>query len=220
MRFLRRIIKTNWKYVFTELILIFVGIYLALSLNNWNERKKVEREKASVITKLEEEIQKNLEILNNANERNTRFFLAMERYGELDGNDATEITATEEEYEELMKNHGDFFNFRSKSKVNGQQYRYELSLQINFNNTDLRDIAWSTAKTAGFAREFNYGCLLSIEDTYRDQDAYMNEMSKILPIIVNGEYSRIPITSSLVRQYGNSMINSYKELLPLLKGCG
>lgn len=159
MRFLRMKIKSNFKYILTELVLIFIGIYLALSLNNWNEGKKVEREKASVITKLEDEVQKNLEILENAEEANTRFFSAMERFGELDGNDATEITATEEEYAQLMQEHGDFFNFESKSKMTADQYRYEVNLQINFKNTDLRDIAWSTAKTAGFAREFNYECL-------------------------------------------------------------
>ena len=212
-------IKSNIKYVLTELVLIFVGIYLALSFNNWNEGKKIERQKASVIIKLEEEVQKNLETLTNAQERNTPFFRAMERYGELEGNDATEIIATEAEFDQLMKEHGDYFIYESKSKLNGEDYRYELSLQINYNNTELRDIAWSTAKSAGFAREFNYDCLLSIEDTYRDQEDYLNELGKIIPIIINGEYSRMPITASIASQYGNSLINSYNELLPILKGC-
>jgi len=219
MRFLRKKFKNNVKYILTELVLIFIGIYLALSLNNWNESKRIEREKASVITKLEEEVQKNLSILNNAKEENLKFFRAMERYGELDGNDATQITATEEEYEQLMANHGDYFLFEEKTKIDAEKYLYEVSLQINFKFTELRDIAWSTAKTAGFAREFNYDCLLSIEDTYRDQQDYTNEMDKILPIIVESEYARLPITSSLARQYGTSLITSYENLLPILNGC-
>lgn len=212
-------IKSNIKYILTELVLIFIGIYLALNLQNWNEKRRIEREKEAVITKLEEEIQMNLGILNDAKEENDRFFLAMERYGELDGNDATQITATEAEYNQLMEKYGEFFRYVSRTKLDGDQYRYELDLRINFNTTELRNIAWSTAKTAGFAREFKYDCLLNIEDAYRGQEEYMIEIGKIIPLFIENDFSRLPITASLVRQYGATLIKSYEELLPILKGC-
>lgn len=216
---LNKVIKTNWKYILTELVLIFVGIYLALSLNNWNETKKVNREKASVVQKLEEEVAKNLQMLKGAEAQNLPFFRAFERFGQLLGDDNREIEATEEEYQEFVKDYPDFFTLHSKRAIGGSKFKYKLNLKIKFDNTRLRDIAWSTAKTAGFSREFSYACLLEIEDVYREQDRYMREIGKILPYVLASDYSELPVTAILARQYQAGLQESYQKLLQDIKNC-
>ncbi|MDA0348737.1 MAG: DUF6090 family protein [Verrucomicrobia bacterium] len=49
------------KYAIGEILLVMIGILLALSVNNWNEERKVEQQRLKLIKNLESDFQRNLE---------------------------------------------------------------------------------------------------------------------------------------------------------------
>ncbi len=59
MRFFKQNRKVNFKYIFGELLLLFVGINLAIWFNDWNSSKKIDEGKKIAISKITEEIENN-----------------------------------------------------------------------------------------------------------------------------------------------------------------
>ena len=59
MRFFKLNRKLNLKYIFGEILLLFIGINLAIWFNNWNASKKINEEKKVAISKIAEEIKNN-----------------------------------------------------------------------------------------------------------------------------------------------------------------
>lgn len=49
--------KLNWKYALGELVLIFLGISLAITFQNWNENRKNDIELRSILSNLETELE-------------------------------------------------------------------------------------------------------------------------------------------------------------------
>lgn len=52
------------KYAIGEIVLVVLGILIALSINNWNERKKLQVEEQKLINALIKEIESNIESIN------------------------------------------------------------------------------------------------------------------------------------------------------------
>jgi len=55
-----------FKYAIGEIILVVIGILIALSINNWNESRKVENKKQELILNLISDFEENIEILKSA----------------------------------------------------------------------------------------------------------------------------------------------------------
>lgn len=53
-------------YAIGEIILVVIGILIALSLNNWNENRKIQNQKKEILSSLNEEFKKNLSELDLA----------------------------------------------------------------------------------------------------------------------------------------------------------
>ncbi|MFC3879840.1 DUF6090 family protein [Algoriphagus namhaensis] len=66
------------KYAFGEIVLVMIGILLALQVNNWNESRKNNILRKSIIDNLITDLQKDIENLHSLNEINT----AAEKEGE------------------------------------------------------------------------------------------------------------------------------------------
>ena len=49
-------------YAIGEIVLVVIGILIALQINNWNENRKIEREIESVISLLDDELNRNIEV--------------------------------------------------------------------------------------------------------------------------------------------------------------
>jgi len=80
------------KYAIGEIILVMIGILLALQVNNWNERMKLQVEEQNLISALILEIESNIEKLNSlitANESMVEGSIAFLK--KIDDNDALEI---------------------------------------------------------------------------------------------------------------------------------
>ena len=55
-----------FKYAIGEIVLVVIGILIALSINNWNERKKLQFEEEKIISALIKETESNIEKLENS----------------------------------------------------------------------------------------------------------------------------------------------------------
>ena len=53
------------RYAVGEIVLVVVGILIALSINNWNEDKKVEKVEQVILNDLKAEIEANIEALDS-----------------------------------------------------------------------------------------------------------------------------------------------------------
>ena len=54
-----------FKYAIGEIILVVIGILIALQINNWNEKRKINNEIESVFSLLEQELETNIKQGNN-----------------------------------------------------------------------------------------------------------------------------------------------------------
>ena len=52
------------KYAIGEIVLVMVGILLALQVNNWNEERLIKKEHLTMLIKLDNELQTNIDRLN------------------------------------------------------------------------------------------------------------------------------------------------------------
>ena len=70
-----------FKYAIGEIVLVVIGILIALQINNWNERQKVQLEEQKLISALVKEIESNIEkleiLINTSQEivKNSKSFL-------------------------------------------------------------------------------------------------------------------------------------------------
>nr|WP_321230725.1 DUF6090 family protein [uncultured Psychroserpens sp.] len=54
-----------FKYAIGEIILVVIGILIALQINNWNKKRKINNEIESVFSLLEQELETNIKQGNN-----------------------------------------------------------------------------------------------------------------------------------------------------------
>ena len=54
------------KYAIGEIILVVIGILIALSLNNWNDSRKLENKKQELVSNLINDFEENIELLKPA----------------------------------------------------------------------------------------------------------------------------------------------------------
>ena len=57
------------KYAFGEIILVVFGILIALSINNWNENRKIRNAEIGILKNLKTELKFNLEDLQKINKQ-------------------------------------------------------------------------------------------------------------------------------------------------------
>src|SRR5690606_840747 len=57
------------KYALGEIVLVVIGILIALSINNWNENRKIRIAEIEILQNLKTELQLNLEALKTINKQ-------------------------------------------------------------------------------------------------------------------------------------------------------
>jgi len=67
---------TYLKYAVGEILLVIIGILIAVSINGWNENRKLKIEEQSILKDLKQEMTMNLKALEDAIEANERSFQA------------------------------------------------------------------------------------------------------------------------------------------------
>jgi len=67
-----------FKYAIGEIVLVVIGILIALSINNWNEKQKLIKNEKELITSLKKEITNNILELESSIEKNNLYLEAAE----------------------------------------------------------------------------------------------------------------------------------------------
>ncbi|MFT5824479.1 MAG: hypothetical protein ACI8ZM_005747, partial [Crocinitomix sp.] len=169
MRFFKLNRKVNLKYIFGELLLLFVGINLAIWFNDWNSSKKINESKRIAISKITEEIEDNkLEldiVLNNSHEVLNAFKDFKNLY---DGNTSV-VIASPKQFQLLRNTYPGFFIIKDSIALDDELYRYKGVTSIVLEITTLTEIAWKTTTTLNVMNEFNYECLYELESIYNLQ---------------------------------------------------
>jgi hypothetical protein len=70
------------KYAIGEIVLVVIGILIALSINNWNESKKIENKKQVLVLNLIEDFKENTILLESAINYSDTLILKMDRFFE------------------------------------------------------------------------------------------------------------------------------------------
>ena len=149
------------KYALGEILLVVVGILIALSINNWNEGRKIDEDERKLLEKVKTENEYNLNILTNdsiyfRNIQQTLFTLAVNlkkpRTDERDSligqgiNEALRLVSLEFSKEYLTR-------YINNSQINDDEFTYEF--------IELKDILSSVELGSQLISEYSFDKIIS-----------------------------------------------------------
>ncbi|WP_067036885.1 hypothetical protein [Allomuricauda sp. CP2A] len=217
MRFFK-IREFNWKYIFGEIFLLFVGINLAIWFNDWNTSKTVQKNKEVALEKIEEEIKANLDqLLENStlNQKIPAFFSDM---NDIRNKDEDIITSSEAMHA-FAKKYSEFVEKVDSTAMDNGLYRYGLNTSINLEITDLSSIAWDVSKSTGIFHEFGYDCLYDLQALYNTQDLVKNQMDKATEALRNKSMEELVGTLGFMKQLEDQLEDQYRDMLTSIDDC-
>ena len=200
-----------FKYAIGEIILVVIGILIALSINNWNEKRKDGIKEHQILKSLKVNLKGNLKLLNLANKATIDAYNASLNLHELTTPNSETIDSNK--IDSLISVTFDYFSFDANS---GAIYEIINSGQLNIiKNEELKN---QISNWSGI-----------VEDTQRDVEIANNHAfdNMIMYLSKHGSISNLPIgnriaqnlnlkqkpTSSFEVDYQNLMSSSEFENL-------
>ena len=219
-RFQNNIDKLNLKYVFREIVLIFIGISLAIWFNNWNTSIQSNQNKEIVIKRVKEEIKSNLEELIKAREVNRITTESYSEYVKFYGDNSNEVITTPNQMNILQNEYPSFFKLKDSIEIGDNIYKYKGGTFINLELVELTEIAWKTAQSLSMANEFSYDCLYELESMYNLQTKVMNGFDKIANALGDNEdIKKIIRWLEIVSQLEIQLEQNYRNTLEEIEKC-
>lgn len=217
MRFFK-IKEFNWKYIFGEIFLLFVGINLAIWFNDWNASKTIQKNKEIALEKIEEEIKANLEQLvenSTLNQEIPSFFTEMKSLR----NEEEAIVTSSSAMHAFSKKYPRFVEKVDSTAMENERYRYGLSTSIYLEITDLSSIAWEVSKSTGIFHEFGYDCLYDLQALYNTQELVKNQMEKATEALRNKSMEELVGTLGFTKQLEDQLAEQYRDMLEGIDDC-
>ncbi|MCR9264115.1 MAG: hypothetical protein NXH86_08140 [Flavobacteriaceae bacterium] len=208
----------NWKYIFGEIFLLFVGINLAIWFNNWNTSKSMEKDKVVALEKIEGEIKANLDQLVKDHVVNQKIPSFFSDFDALEGEDGNFI-ASPETMGRLQKKYAGYIREVDSTELGDGQYAYRIDSYINLEITDLSSIAWEISKSTGIFHEFGYDCLYDLQSLYNTQDLVKNELNKATEALRNTSMKDLVRTLGILNQLEEQLEKQYRDMLQNIKDC-
>ncbi|THV57319.1 hypothetical protein EZV76_15095 [Flagellimonas alvinocaridis] len=208
----------NWKYIFGEIFLLFVGINLAIWFNNWNTSKGMEKDKVVALEKIEGEIKANLDQLVKDHEVNQKIPSFFSDFDALEAEDGRFVTSPET-MGALQKKYPEYIREVDSTEVGDGQYAYRIDSYINLEITDLSSIAWEISKSTGIFHEFGYDCLYDLQSLYNTQDLVKNELNKATEALRNTSMKDLVRTLGILKQLEEQLEKQYRDMLQNIKDC-
>lgn len=219
-RFRNKVDKLNLKYVFREIVLIFIGISLAIWFNNWNTSIQSNQNKEIVIKRVKQEIQSNLEELIEAREVNRHIIESYSEYVTFYGDTSNEVITTPTQMNILQKRYPSFFKLIDSIEIGDNKYKYKGGTFINLELVELTEIAWKTAQSLSIANEFSYDCLYELESMYNLQTKVKNGFDKIANALGDNEdIKQIIRLLEIVNQLEVQLEQDYRKILEEIEKC-
>ncbi len=218
MRFIK-LDAINWKYILSEIFLIFVGINLAIWFNDWNSSKTKNANIKIALDKIKGELNANLEQLTEnrtSNEKITFFLDAIEAIQKENKGKLLVSPKTMNAFEDKYK---DFFTVTDSTYVEPELYSYVGETYINLDITELSRIAWETSKSTGIFHEFGYECLYELEGIYNTQNLVQNEIDKATEALRNESIEDLGRILKFVNQLELQLESQYKKILKNIDDC-
>ncbi|WP_033958919.1 hypothetical protein [Psychroserpens jangbogonensis] len=219
MRFFKLNGKINLKYIFGELLLLFVGINLAIWFNNWNSSKKTNESKAIAISKITEEVENNKLEIDIILKNNHQVLNAYKDFKNLYDGKTSIIIASPRQLQLQRKRHPGFFKTKDSVTLANGLYRYRGKTQIKLEIRTLTEIAWKTTTTLNVTNEFNYECLYELESMYNLQRRVQLEINKSADALQKGELEEIMSILSFMNQLGGELQNNYDSVKKNIQNC-
>ena len=221
MRFFRlnKKFTFDWKYVFGELLLLFVGITLAIWFNNWNSQNQIEDEKKIALEKIKGEIQNNLDEMLFAQEKNEMIRLAFTTFQNLYEGTSTRVITTPERMDSLQKAFPNYFRITDSTKVEQGKYDYRGNTFIVMEIPELTEIAWETTRSMNVTNEFSFDCLYEFESMYNLQRRVLNEVNKASDALQKKDLTELMNVLSFMEQFNPPLIENYQNMLEEIDNC-
>lgn len=222
MRGLRKALHTfNLKYILGEILLIFVGINLAIWFNNWNTERQSKKNKGMVITRVQEEIKKNLKDLRDCHKHNqyiVKAFLAYNAYFE-DGSNQ-QLLASPSLRQMLEEAYPAFYQVTDSVLVKDGLYQYTGEVFMYLELPELSGIAWKTALRLNIFNELSYDCLYQLESMYNLQTKVIEGYDRVSNFLINEDQLPLLINwLDIVEQYGEALSQDYEKVLQNIESC-
>jgi hypothetical protein len=219
MRILKFSNQFNWKYIFGEILLIFIGISLAIWFNNWNSSIKSTKEKEIAISKIEEEIQSNIKEIIAARKINQSILDAYSEYKKIYKGTSSELISTSEHLNTLQRKYPNFFTVSDSVKQESGSFLYTGTTFINLELAELSQIAWETTRSINTTNEFDYECLYELESMYNLQRRVENEIEKAANALQKQEINELMSILIFLNQYDIQLEKDYQNMLENIKNC-
>ena len=219
MRFFKNKRKLNLKYIFGELLLLFVGINLAIWFNNWNSSKKINEGKKIAISKITEEVENNKLEIDKVLKNNHRILNAYKDFKNIYDGNTSVIKANPKQLQLLRNKYPDYFRTKDSIALENGLYRYRGITQMILEIPTLTEIAWKTTTTLNVTNEFNYECLYELESIYNLQRRVQIEINKSADALQKGELEELMSILNFLNQLGGQLQTNYNSVKKNLLNC-
>jgi len=219
MRFFGKNRRLNLKYIFGEILLLFIGINLAIWFNNWNTSNNLNEDKKIALNKIIEEIDNNKLEIDSVLIINRRILNAYKDYKTFYDDNTSQVKMSPRQFASLKNKHPDFFRLKDSVAAENGLLQYRGSTYINLEITTLTEIAWKTTTTLNVSNEFNYECLYELESMYNLQRRVQNEINKSANALQNRELEGLMNVLEFLEQLGGQLQESYTTMLQNINNC-
>ena len=208
----------NWKYIFGEILLLFVGINLAIWFNDWNASRVVQKNKEIALTKIKVELEANLEQLvenHTENQKIPKFFQELDSLK----NDEDELLLTPQTWNAFVDSYPDLIETVDSVSAGNGKYKYEGDTTIFLEITDLSNIAWEISKSTGIFHEFGYDCLYELQGIYHTQNLVKSELKKATEALGNRSIDDLIRVLNFMGQLEEQLENQYRDMIENIGNC-
>ena len=219
MRFFKLNRKLNLKYIFGEILLLFIGINLAIWFNNWNASKKINEEKKVAISKIAEEIKNNKIEIDSVLINSHRIINAYQDFKNVYAGNTAAINATPTQLKFLNNKYPDYFRVKDSIAMDNGIFHYRGVTRINLEIPTLTEIAWKTTTTLNVTSEFNYECLYELESLYNLQRRVQIEINKSADAMQQGKLDELMVILEFINQLGSQLQSDYESVKENILNC-
>jgi hypothetical protein len=219
MRFFKNKRKLNLKYIFGELLLLFVGINLAIWFNNWNSSKKINEGKKIAISKITEEVENNKLEIDTVLKNNHQILNAYKDFKNIYDGNTSVIMANPKQLQLLRNKYPDYFITKDSIALENGLYSYRGTTHMILEIPTLTEIAWKTTTTLNVTNEFTYECLYELESIYNLQRRVQIEINKSADALQKGELEELMNILNFLNQLGSQLQTNYNSVKKNILNC-
>ncbi len=219
MRIFKSKHRFNWKYIFGEILLIFLGINLAIWFNNWNTTQQNQKTRQIVIEKIKDEISSNITELTVSYENTVLVREALNTFMPLFQGKSSKLEVPQEEMKNIRARFPGFYTVSDSTFLDNGKTLYTGGLSIQLELVELTDIAWETTKSLEVLNEFGYECLYELESMYSLQSRVQKEIDKSAEVLQHMDIKALLTILNFTEQLEKQLKSDYQEMLVNIENC-